>query len=107
MINLVCHERWRCCAKVVVVGGGAVQLMKVGTSESPCMGRLHTTPGCAGREARVVSDEEKAPVRCQVETRKANVCLGGDGSSGQVVFRVRRTVVALPHRRQPTPSIAS
>jgi len=47
--------------------------MKVGPSESPCGGRLQTTSCCAGREAEVVSDEEKAPVRCQVGTRKANV----------------------------------
>jgi len=52
--------------------GGAVQPMKVGPSESPCGGRLQTTSCCAGREAGVVSDEEKAPVRRQVGTRKAN-----------------------------------
>jgi hypothetical protein len=36
-------------------------------------GRLQTTSCCSGRETGVVSDEEKAPVRCQVGTRKANV----------------------------------
>jgi len=58
---------------VIVGDGGAVQLMKVGPSESPCGGRLQTTSCCAGREAGVVSDEEKAPLRRQVGTRKANV----------------------------------
>jgi hypothetical protein len=47
--------------------------MKVGPSESSCGGRLQTASCCAGREAGVVSDEEKAPVRCQVGTGKANV----------------------------------
>lgn len=36
--------------------------MKDGPSESPCVGRLQTTSCRAGREAEVVSDEEKAPV---------------------------------------------
>jgi len=58
---------------VIVGDGGAVQPMKVGPSESPCGGRLQTASCCAGREAGVVSDEEKAPVRRQVGTRKANV----------------------------------
>jgi hypothetical protein len=58
---------------VIVVEDGAMQLMKVGPSESPCGGRLQTASCCAGREAGVVSDEEKAPVRRQVGTRKANV----------------------------------
>ncbi len=58
---------------VIVGDGGAVQPMKVGPSESPCGGRLQTSSCCAGREAGVVSDEEKAPVRRQVGTRKANV----------------------------------
>ncbi len=53
--------------------GGAVQLMEVGPSEPPCGGRLQTTSCCFGREAEVVSDEEKAPGRRQVGTRKANV----------------------------------
>jgi len=44
-----------------VTEDGAVQLMKVGPSESPCGGRLQTTSCCVGREAGVVSDEEKAP----------------------------------------------
>lgn len=50
-----------------------MQLVKVGPSESPCGGRLQTTSCCAGCEAGVVSDEEKAPERRQVGTRKANV----------------------------------
>ncbi len=58
---------------VIVGEGGAVQPLKVGPSESPCGGRLQTASCCAGREAGVVSDEEKAPVRRQVGTRKANV----------------------------------
>jgi len=57
---------------VIVVEGGAVLLMKVGPSESPCEGRLQTTSSCALREAGVVSDEEKASLRRQVGTRKAN-----------------------------------
>ena len=47
--------------------------MKVGPSESLCGERPQTTSCCAGRETGVVSDEEKAPERCQVGTGKANV----------------------------------
>ncbi len=50
-----------------------MQLMKEGPSESPCGGRLQTASCCAGWEAGVVSDEEKAPWRRQVGTGKANV----------------------------------
>ncbi len=50
---------------VIVGEGGAVLLMKVGPSESPCGGRLQTASCCAGREAGVVSDEEKASLRRQ------------------------------------------
>ncbi len=58
---------------VIVGEGGAVQLMKVWPFEVALWGRLQTASCCSGREAGVVSDEEKAPLRRQVGTRKANV----------------------------------
>ncbi len=45
---------------MIVGDGGAVQLMKVWPFGVALRGRLQTASCCAGREAGVVSDEEKA-----------------------------------------------
>ena len=63
---------------MIVGEDGAVQLMKVWPFGVALRGRLQTASCCAGRETGVVSDEEKAPVRRQVGTRKANVSGAGD-----------------------------